>query len=351
MTDTSLDKTLLTPWWHHVAVMAAYAGTYEILSSFGTNYWILTTGLRLTCLLLVPRRFWAALAIGELIDIATTTLPKAALYGIEWETAVLIPHMIFCMPLIVLMQQRMPLFRRDGQINTSALLVASLLFALALTLRGSIAMSALSMQDGSPNMLLTGRVIFEWVLGAYLGALAITPCVLAIRERLLSQKVPLTWSALMRGSLFRDVLVFQLPIALAMVLAANYLVEWQGLTYFRTALVFPVVVLSVRYGWHGTAVSGMISALFLSATSLDTRDPSLIPTEILLALAISSWLIWTQKLTPRLWSYRMAGASAWVALLALIPMRSIRHAFSPQYLGVDGMRYDVHGQLIGGGHA
>lgn len=351
MIDTSVDKTPLTPWWHHVAIMAAYTGTYEILSSCGTTYWILTAGLRLTCLLLVPRRFWAALAVGELIDVAATTLPKAALYGTEWETAVLIPNMIFCMPLVVFIQKNMSVFRRDGRINTASLLVAALLCAMALTLRGSIAMSALSMQDGSLNMPLSGRAIVEWTLGAYLGALAITPCVLAIRERLLSQKVPLTWSALMKGSLFRDVLMFQAPIALGMVLAANYLVEWHALAYFRTALVVPVIVLSVRHGWHGAAVSGMVAAIFLSATSLDDRDPSLVPTEILLALAISTWLIWTQRLTPRLWSYRVAGASAWIALLALIPMRSIRHAFTPQYLGVDGMRYDIHGRMIGNGHA
>ena len=284
-----------TPWWHHVSIVSAYAGTYEILMPLTTAYWILNAGLRLICLLLVPRRFWAALAIGELIPTAMMAIPTGVRFGHHWVMAELICTMIFWMPIVALMQDYKPIFRRDGHIEPFRVLVVSFLCAAATSLRGSIAILAITKQDGEPIYYLTSTTIFHWTLGSYIGALAIAPAVLAMRERIVNERETITWARLMQGSLFRDVLLFQIPLTIGMILAANFLIEGYTLIGSRIALVAPIIVLGMRHGWHGAAVSGMIASIALSTTALEHRDPSLIPMETIMAITISVWLMTTRK--------------------------------------------------------
>lgn len=348
LTALVMERVKVTPWWHHISVMAAYAAMDRVLYEMSSNNWVLTAGLRLSCLLLVSRRFWPAIIGAEWLAIAGITLPVAAArYGLAWEMATLIPPSILCAPLVYMMQNHAPIFDRHGRINPTRLLVVALLCTVAGTLRSTITLLALDMQDGSPNMDVTWDGTLEWILGGYLGTLTITPSVLAIRERLLDKAQPLTWSGLLRRSLLRDVLLFELPIVLAMLLATRFLIGGHNLTYFRVAMIAPVIVLGIRHGWHGTAIGGTVASFFLFATTLDHRDPSLISSQTALALAISTWFIWTQKRPSKPWPPQAAYASAWIGILSLIPVLSIRRAFGPRYRAPDGILYRYDGSMVG----
>lgn len=347
MIDPSNDRTLLTPWWHYVSIMGAYTATDQILFEISASTWVLTAGLRLSCLLLVPRRFWGALIAGELMSLATIAIPCASVFGTEWAIAILMPAMAYCIPFVYLSQNHLPIFDRDERVVPLHLLVLVFFFAAASTLRTDITIAAVVMQNGSPPVFVTWYGTYSSFIGTYLGSLTITPCVLAIRERLLRVTQPLTWRQLMKHSLLRDVLVFELPIVTGLLLAAHVLIGGENLNYFRAAMAIPVIVLSLRHGWHGTAVSGMIASIFLRATMLEHKDPTLIPTQTMLALVISAWLLSTRRQPPESRPVEAIHASAWIVILSLVPLHAIRRALSPRYVAPDGTLYDADGRMIG----
>ncbi|KAF1008282.1 MAG: hypothetical protein GAK28_01263 [Luteibacter sp.] len=346
MIDQHVDRTLLTPWWQHLCVMAAYVMTDQILSGMSYRTSVLTAGLRLSCLLLVSRRFWGAIIVGEILSIAVITIPCVSAFGTTWLTAVLIPPMLYCIPLVFFMQNHVSVFDQYGYIRPVPLLIATSLCALLSALRTDLTFLAVVMQDGSSFRGVSWNSTGQMTFGSYLGSLTITPFVLAVRERLLRRTQPLSWHELMKRSLFRDVLMFELPIVAGLFLAATFLIGGTNLAWFRALMIVPVVMLGLRHGWHGAAVGGMVASFFLTATALDHRDPSLFPTQATLALTISFWLLLAQRGTPKSLPPGSIPTSAWASLMSLVPVQSIRYALSPRYRGLDGTLYGADGRMI-----
>jgi hypothetical protein len=84
----------------HVAVVIAYVLGYELLRSFTVSHWILTAGLRLSCLLLTPYRYWPALAVGELLPLAYLGYDCYDQFGLAWSIAAAIPPVVLGMPIV-----------------------------------------------------------------------------------------------------------------------------------------------------------------------------------------------------------------------------------------------------------
>lgn len=277
-------------WGQIIAVAAAYAACYEVTRYFSYSHWILTAGLRLACLLLVPYRFWPALILGESLPVAQNALLHADDFGWAWASVSAIPFIPLCMPLVKVIRERMPLFDANGQINANTLLFATFACALVTALRTDLAVFAALIvnPDGWEAWRAEGMIdLLAYVLGAYLGALSLAPVLLAVREWF---RESLSWKRFFASQLTRDVAVGALPLLIAVAAAASVSSGF-NLDVLRLATAVPVIALTARHGWKGTAVGGMLSSIALATTSATLLDPAMIRTQVILSLVISGSLI------------------------------------------------------------
>ena len=287
-------------WGRFLAVAGAYAACYELTRNVSFSHWMLPAGLRLACLFLVPRRYWLALAVGETLPIAEMAALHASAFGVLWAVIVSFPPIAPMMPAVAWMRKRFGLFREDGQIHMGMIMVATMVCAVINGIANGAALANVSMGDGSEAPAVTIPLFLAWFLGAYLGALTLTPMILALRERLALQPGGVvTLKAVWHSSLTRDALFIAIP-TLALLMGAASQLDGTALQCVRMAMAVPVVVLTLRHGWHGSAAGGMLASIALASTSFELRDPAMIQAQVVLAFAITTSLLFGVRVARRL---------------------------------------------------
>jgi two-component system sensor histidine kinase UhpB len=278
-------------WGQHVAVVAAYAACYEVTRHVSFSHWTLTAGLRLACLLLLPTRYWPALAAGETLPLIENALLCMPELGGAWALSASVPMVVLFMGCVKPILERRPLRTPEGHVRMSVILGATLGCAVISAVSTSLTLEAslLAAPDAWPG-ISAPAYFWAYLLGAYLGALTLTPALLALHER--SQALEaVTCVAVWRSRLFRDVVLWAVP--------ASVLLAWLALAttsdtirqVARMALMLPVLGLAVRHGWHGSALGGMAASIALAASGMIVLDPALIRCQVVLALFITGSLL------------------------------------------------------------
>lgn len=279
------------PLGHYFAIAAAYAACYEVVRHFSFSHWMLTAGLRLACLLLIPRRFWPALVIGEALPLIEKAALCAPSLGIAWAMVSSVPFICLCMPVVALVLRRMNLYDSAGQLKMSSILTATLGCALVTALRVNAAVFAayIVRPDGIHAWMAEAIPDFMAdLLGCYLGALTLTPVILALREIISQRTVNLR--DMVYHPLLRDTFFIVAPCLAVLTMVArieNHVIS----EYARLALVLPVVVATARHGWQGGAISGMLASIGMACTATVLLDPTMIRAQVVLSLTISGALV------------------------------------------------------------
>jgi two-component system sensor histidine kinase UhpB len=276
----------------YVAVAAAYAACYEVTLHLSFPQWLLTGGLRLACLLLLPERFWPSLAVGEGLPLLENAIHCGPEFGIPWAVMQAVPMVVLWMPLLRPIRRYWSVYGPHGDLRLAMLLWTtlgtSIISAFFTTVRLVL---ALQHTPGKWPDIVPQHYFFAYLLGAYLGALTLTPMILALRERFLALgHKPLTFATVWHSPLLRDMLWWVLPAlgALAWTAVATHHEGVRLIT--RLALLCPVLGLAWRHGWHGTALGGMAAsvALALTVSALEgLLDPATIRVQVILALTLS----------------------------------------------------------------
>jgi hypothetical protein len=87
-------------WVRQIAVALGYALVYTVLRPYSGGVWTVTAGLRLSCLLLFPPRYWPALIVGECAAIVPFYYPMAERFGTLWVVVSSIPPMLVAAPVV-----------------------------------------------------------------------------------------------------------------------------------------------------------------------------------------------------------------------------------------------------------
>ena len=292
-------------WGPHFAVAAAYAACYEVTRHVTFSHWILTAGLRLACLLLMPRRFWPALAVGEalpMIENAVLCMPQ---FGVAWAVSASVPMIVLCMPWISFLSQRWGLYGPTGRLRMGMVLAATLGCAVLTAVKtvATLATALLHDPQAWPDISVP-TYFWAYVLGAYLGALTLTPTILALHERAVADASASTTSG-WRSPLLRDVVFWVVPAlsGLACLALATHSDAVRQLA--RLALMLPVLALALRHGWHGTAIAGMGASIALAVTGSTLLEPAMIQCQVVLALFLSAALVVGARLPVRAQRGRM----------------------------------------------
>nr|WP_275690446.1 MASE1 domain-containing protein [Luteibacter yeojuensis] len=286
-------------WGRYLAVAGAYAACYELTRYFSFSHWMLPAGLRLGCLLLVPRRFWPALAVGEALPVAEMAFLHVSVFGLAWSLAASVPPIVFCMPVVAWMRRRAPLVLDDGQINMSLIVAVALLCAAVTSAENSAVLTTMVMSDGSPGPAITLPIFLVWFLGAYLGALSLVPTIIGLRERLTAQpNGVVTWHAVRHSPLLRDTVVIALP-SLALLTVLTSFTSDGALQCARVAMGLPVIAMALRHGWHGASIASLLASIAIASTAFAVKDPAMIQAQAILAFIITTSLLFGVRVARR----------------------------------------------------
>lgn len=279
-------------WGQYVAVGAAYEAVYAITYHLSSPQFLLTTGLRLACMLLLPRRFWLAIAVGESIPLIENAVFCASKFGMTWAVLASVPTVALWWPLMNVVLQRWSLFENDGRLCMPVILISTLGVATITSVITTVTwIAALMHMPGKFPGHDPVQVVVSCLLGAYLGALTLTPVILAMRERFRALGEPLKVATVWRSPLLRDVLWWVVPTLAALAYFTQSTTDESLQQAIRLALLWPVLGLAWRYGWHGTAVGGMMASFALASTAHGLLDPETLKVQMALALVLSGALI------------------------------------------------------------
>ncbi|MDF4002609.1 MASE1 domain-containing protein [Luteibacter sahnii] len=284
-------------WGQHVAVAAAYAAFYRIAYQLSMAHWELTVGFRLCCLLLVPTRFWPALAFGEFLPVLENALACKDDFGSTWAMVASLPQIVLCMAVMKPLRRWGALRDADGGIHMGYVIAATLACALMSTLRDTVslavALAGLSREGVDVHTLYVG--FSAYLLGGYLGGLTLVPTLLALEDRF---RAGPSWATFWRSALTRDMCVGVVPALILLTWLANTADGQAAQQAARLAMLVTAVAMAWRHGWQGMAVAGTGASVALALTSHVVRDPAVIYGQVALALVISAGLLMGGKRQP-----------------------------------------------------
>jgi glucose-6-phosphate-specific signal transduction histidine kinase len=283
-------------WIRHLLVAALYAVGYVLLRSVSVSNWNLPAGLRLVCLLLVPYRYWPALIVGEAIPVGYQALDCQHLFGWTWTALAAVPPMLINAPAAAWFRRHTSLQREDGQTDMGLLLALALVCSGITAAGNSLALASAVSPTGQAMPAVTLQIVFIYILGNYIGALTLTPAVLAVRAWLHDRRHATARHPLEQVALLRDGMVGLLPSVL--------LLSWIGyasqsddtMQVCRVAMFLPVAWLALRHGWQGAATGGALVSAVIALTSTMLRDPAVIQAHAIIGFAITTLLMFGSRM-------------------------------------------------------
>ncbi|URX62554.1 hypothetical protein KR767_00185 [Luteibacter anthropi] len=275
-------------WGQYFAIAAAYEAVYEITYHLSSSQFLLTTGLRLAVMLLLPMRFWLALAIGEAVPLVENAFFSVGKFGYAWTVLATVPTVALWWLPLKSIRTRWPLLNKEGTVRMHVFLGA----ALAVS---AITSAIMTMTWGAAMIERPGmwparnpiEVFFTCLIGAYLGALTLTPVILALRERARNHWAAFSLGAIWRSPLLRDIVWWALPTLMILAWVASTTQDDSVRNMVRYAFLWPALGLTWRHGWHGTAVAGLMASFALAYTAHGHLGREALASEICLAVVLS----------------------------------------------------------------
>ncbi|MEI7037881.1 MASE1 domain-containing protein [Fulvimonas yonginensis] len=276
-------------WVRQLAVALAYALLYALMRHMTFSHWFPLAGLRFCALLLVPYRYWGALLVGEAVPLVFSAIDCWNQFGWMWSAFLMVPPMLFSMPLFRWCRERHQLFSGKATPNINVLLLC--IFA-ASVIWAAVNVVNLSLARG-PNIspLPPYRVIAgAYFIGNYIGTLAVVPLVLLVREELLTYGVRHLWRRFSESSLALETVCLLVPSLSLLVWLASGL-PGPGGQEAHIAMFLPVAWLALRHGWRGAAVGGTAASIAVVLAMPALLDSTTLQAQVFVAFAITTTLM------------------------------------------------------------
>lgn len=281
-----MGKGLLgNAWFKQPAVAVAYALTYLAIHPFSDAHWSLASGLRLTCLLLIPYRYWLALAIGEAVPLIYCLWPCLPQFGAATVAIWSFPPIVVAMPVVWYCRRHLRLFPQRHVIDMKALLLCVLSTSLLWT-----AITCLGLYLEAEPQRTLDRVapimIPGLLVGEYVAVLTVATWPLLLKIARLEKSWKAALQSALTSRLAADAALIALP-TLALIAFVSAHVDVQIRTIVQMALFMPVAWLTLKYGWRGTALCSPLAVACICMLTQSAPDPAIIQTQAWVAFAIT----------------------------------------------------------------
>ena len=282
-----LEGAWAKPWARFIAIAAAYGLGISLFRQIVIPHFMLLTGAHVAALLLVRERNWPALVAGEIVSLIPMSVACAPQFGVPWAVVNLIPGIVIMMPCVLYAKQRWRLQPSAHRSHMGRLLLLALVVSAVMTAYNLGTMLITKLPPG--YVLRLDRLAAIWILGNFIGILAVVPTVLCVHQWWASG----TWNEL-RHRLVRDQAVVESSLLVVPLLV---LMVWIGMEasharpIIQVALFLPVLYLAMRHGWKGAALGGTASSLAIVVLMPQNYDHQTMQAEVVVAFVVSSMLL------------------------------------------------------------
>lgn len=276
-----------------LGVVLAYAVGYALLRDVSVSHWNLNAGLRVLCLLLVPYRYWLAMGIGESLPLAWMGWSSHDRFGTLWAILITVPPILLTAPVIGWIRKRVPVFDKGG-VNVTSLMGSMLSAGVVSAFVNTGTLAVLTLPAGETPPVIGVHIVLEYFLGSYLGALTLAPPVLAWLGW--AARRPVAGETSGMKSVAIDCAKGVLPPLMLLVWLASATHGDEVITIARMAMFLPVAWLTLRHGWQGAAIGGLLASVAIEMTMTVARDPAIIQAQALIAFAVSSLIMLGSRL-------------------------------------------------------
>ncbi|MBF3494954.1 MASE1 domain-containing protein [Burkholderia pseudomallei] len=296
-----LNRFLAQPWLRHVAVIVLYALGYALFRSVSFSHWMPFAGFRLAALLLMPYRYWPAMALGEMVPLGYVAIECLDTLGLAWAVYKTLPGIVLVMPIVFVCRERLQLLStRKRTINITVFILCASLAALVVALNNTLLLSFASRSPDDPPLSVW---MLRYGVGHYIGILSVAPLALCLREALSGQSLHVLKTRMKESRLLMD--------SVGMLVPSLGLLVWMGwhaspssdLRHVAQVAVFlPMVMLALRHGWQGAAIGGSAASVAVVMLMPARYDHDTIQAQTFMAFAITTMLMVGTRVTA--WNRR-----------------------------------------------
>ncbi|WP_412731028.1 MASE1 domain-containing protein [Dyella aluminiiresistens] len=257
-----------------------------LVRQISISHWLILAGVHFAVLLLYRYRYWPALVLGEAVSLIPLALTFEHQFGSLWAIQVLVPSIVFMMPIVYLFRRFAPIEVKGG-INVGRMLACSLILSGIMTVHNFGEVALMNLPSGYKVNVVP--VAARWVLGNFLGILTVVPFVLAVSQSGRVGSLRILWNKLLASAVTRDAAFSLIPALLVLM--------WFGWmqpsvhSLVQAAMFLPVVWMALRHGWIGAAVGGMFASLAVMTLMPVRDDAGTMQAEIIIAFTVSTMLL------------------------------------------------------------
>ncbi|HEX7814119.1 MASE1 domain-containing protein [Dyella sp.] len=269
-------------WAQHMAVAVGYAVAGYFLQQWVISHFQPYSGLRLALLLMLPRRFWPALAVGELASLGQVAIECGPLYGWGWAAMRAFPPILLAMPIVHAFRNHWPRLNDRLSANIAPMLACTLAVATVWATFSLATFMSLRVPAGyvpPPYYLLAAR----YFLGQCVGIITFTPILLWLNETLTRSHWREVWNEFIVDRLALESTVILLPsLAFLTWLAIKGSGELTQVA--RMAMFLPVAALTLRNGWRGAVIGSAMASICVMIAMPAARDPATVSAQAFITL-------------------------------------------------------------------
>ncbi|SAK40083.1 hypothetical protein AWB83_00145 [Caballeronia ptereochthonis] len=269
-------------WLKQCAVAVGYALMYIALHPVSDGHWALRSGLRLSCLLLMPYRYWPALLLGEALPNAYEVWPCRDLYGLAFVSVRCIPPILLTMPIVAWCRRKLRLFPAPHLVDMKILMLCVLTVTMIGTAYSYLAISLIQIAsfDAKPVMAL------GYFIGNYIAILGTVPVVLMMKMDARTEGWMDRLGRALSGRMALDIALFVVPsIAVLSVVSLHGDNDMRQIA--RMAMFLPVAWVTLTHGWRAAVVGGTLAIISTCLTTQSRPDPQILEAQAFTALAIT----------------------------------------------------------------
>lgn len=283
-------------WMRYIAVAVGYGLAATLFLGVSVAQWNIFSGLRVAVFLLAPYRYWPALIVGESGYFIGLSIQCGPEFGTTWALLDAIPSSLYAAPLMYWIRERLRPITKDRTVDMGALLGCALLISIFVTLISMMLFHVMRVPPGYE--IHDAELISRYIIGNYLGILAVTPLALFIYQASRGFDLRVLYRRAANSSLFFETVAVALPVFAFLV--------WLGFSapphapmrqMVQVATFLPVVWLALRHGSQGGAIGGTLASCAVMLLMPELRDPSTLQAEAVLAFAISTMLLMGARIT------------------------------------------------------
>lgn len=264
-----------------VAVAIGYVALYALIRPLSDAHWQLTAGLRLGLLVLVPYRYWAALAIGDSATNAYQSYLNASQFGLPWAITNSLPPIAFAMPVVWWCKEKLPLFPSKRLVNFQALLLCTLLVAMVWSVEnyGVIVLAK------NPGVEISSVLLGYLFVGSYAALLTTFPWVIIAKLEYRPGMIK-RLRRFIKGPLALDAAGILIPAQI--ILSYLTLHAKEDKQIYCLFMFMPVAWLTLKHGWRAAILGGTVVVACINILmNYDTPDPVVLQVQAIVAFAIT----------------------------------------------------------------